>query len=542
MAVGGSHKVMNSSNRGRPYGLMLLLAFGAALFGVMVLHKLRERSIFNLLVKEKDHELISLHLLLQKEREYNRDVKNKNEEMKAKMYTLSTQKMELDRRLLEMQSTIDSLKDEQRTLKSALEEMKNEIKMRREAEIGSAKEISQLTALKESLKQKKAEIEDLKLRLGFPIEVSINMSEKDKSNLSLSKEKDGESSKYNNIINGEKSTRVEDGSEKTVEQWYKHETSQEEDSKESDESGSDVGKQINITNSMEAIVNADENVSKLEEKNSDERDGNESKITKHRVVGKADNSQDESQEVQTNSKGGKKLETLDSIIDAGPRLRGKHGHVGRTKRKRWRMLARSRDADYNRRLPRMSRRFHRLDRDELSKRESQISNDGIRKGETKAADENLREVRKAVDSEYLENRDVKAEPQKLQVEQENVMLEPHNSLDVELRRNTTADDDSTKISSYAENQKLDEFRQPEEDEEAGGTEQKMSSGNNNEEENIGKQVKDDNKPEMTDEVEVGDMQEKEAESTSYGDSDRESNSNLEEGKEEYKAETDDSEF
>ena len=64
----GVHNKGNGSNggsRGRPYGLMLLLAFGAALLGVLILHKLRERRIYNLLVKEKDHELLSLHLLLQ---------------------------------------------------------------------------------------------------------------------------------------------------------------------------------------------------------------------------------------------------------------------------------------------------------------------------------------------------------------------------------------------------------------------------------------------------------------------------------------------
>ncbi|KAJ6360967.1 hypothetical protein OIU77_004903 [Salix suchowensis] len=65
MATGGSHIGSGNGNRGKPYGLILLLAFGAALLGVMVLHKLRERRIFNLLVEEKDQELISLQLLLQ---------------------------------------------------------------------------------------------------------------------------------------------------------------------------------------------------------------------------------------------------------------------------------------------------------------------------------------------------------------------------------------------------------------------------------------------------------------------------------------------
>lgn len=53
------------SGRGRSFGLMLILAFGAAVLGVMVIHKLRDRRIFNLLVKEKDRQLISLQLLLQ---------------------------------------------------------------------------------------------------------------------------------------------------------------------------------------------------------------------------------------------------------------------------------------------------------------------------------------------------------------------------------------------------------------------------------------------------------------------------------------------
>ena len=55
---GGNH-------RARPYGFMLMLAFGAALLGAMMLHKLGERRVFNLLVKEKDQELLALQLLLQ---------------------------------------------------------------------------------------------------------------------------------------------------------------------------------------------------------------------------------------------------------------------------------------------------------------------------------------------------------------------------------------------------------------------------------------------------------------------------------------------
>ncbi|KAJ6693338.1 hypothetical protein OIU85_004136 [Salix viminalis] len=85
--------------------------------------------------------------------------------MKAKIYSLRTQKMELDRRLLEMQSTIGSMKDEQKIMESALEERQSEIKMLRETSKGAGKETLQMVALRESLKQKEAETEDLKHRL-----------------------------------------------------------------------------------------------------------------------------------------------------------------------------------------------------------------------------------------------------------------------------------------------------------------------------------------------------------------------------------------
>lgn len=69
MAMGGYHSKGSNGGgqreRGRPYGLMLLLAFGAALLGLMALHKLRERYIHDVLLRDKDRELFSIHLLLQ---------------------------------------------------------------------------------------------------------------------------------------------------------------------------------------------------------------------------------------------------------------------------------------------------------------------------------------------------------------------------------------------------------------------------------------------------------------------------------------------
>ncbi|KAE8686524.1 hypothetical protein F3Y22_tig00111059pilonHSYRG00170 [Hibiscus syriacus] len=157
-----SHRGNGSGHKGRPYGLMLLLAFGAALLGLLVLHKLRERRIFNLVIENKNRQLLSLQMLLQKEREYNKEMKMKAEETNEKIYYLRNQKMELYRRLMETLSRIDSLKDEQKAMESTLEEKRNEIKQFRDKDMNTGNENPQVIALTATLKRKEAKIEELK--------------------------------------------------------------------------------------------------------------------------------------------------------------------------------------------------------------------------------------------------------------------------------------------------------------------------------------------------------------------------------------------
>ncbi|KAK4727393.1 hypothetical protein R3W88_032310 [Solanum pinnatisectum] len=155
MAKWGSMKGhMQRHNRGRTtYAVLLLLAFGVAIFGAIILHKLRERRIFNLLVKDKQIELIHLKLLLQKERDHTKEAKRKAEEMKSKMQWHRMQKSDLESRIMEMRSTISSLKDEQRIIEVALEEKQDEIKMLREKLTEMNSEESQAKLLSESLQQ-----------------------------------------------------------------------------------------------------------------------------------------------------------------------------------------------------------------------------------------------------------------------------------------------------------------------------------------------------------------------------------------------------
>ncbi|XP_019159135.1 PREDICTED: eukaryotic translation initiation factor 5B-like [Ipomoea nil] len=230
MAVKGGH---GNGSRGRSYGLLLMLAFGAAIFGVMILHKLRERRIYNLLVQEKDHQLQSLQLLLQKEKDNAKDAKRQVEETKAKMQKLRTKKMDLETAILEMESTISSLREEQRTIAATLEEKQNEIKVLMDRNRGGEnRERARFSALTEALRQKEAEIEELKQqRVESPVKV-WSVSADDPSNLPINftaksaagKSSDADAGSNENINSGgETGTQTEVSSK----QYHKKEDSQE---------------------------------------------------------------------------------------------------------------------------------------------------------------------------------------------------------------------------------------------------------------------------------------------------------------------------
>ncbi|XXG71373.1 hypothetical protein AAC387_Pa07g0644 [Persea americana] len=160
-----------SNSRMRSYGLVLLLAFAASVFGVTILDKFRERRLFGLLIKDKDREQVSLHLLLQKERDSNRGMKRKLDDIKAKVVALRNQKMELAGKLAEMQSMVASLKQEQKALESALEERNNKIKTLIKKETSTQNGSHLVKAVTELLRQKEDTIEKLKRRLQNPTKV-----------------------------------------------------------------------------------------------------------------------------------------------------------------------------------------------------------------------------------------------------------------------------------------------------------------------------------------------------------------------------------
>lgn len=145
---------------------------------------------------------------MQKEKEYAKEMTEKAEEMRAKMYSLRTQKMELDSRVLEMQSTISSLKDEQRTTELALEEKRDEIKLLREKEMDMGQRDLQGSSLKEILKQRETEIEDLKRQLES-LNLSTRESETKKEEMKKLEEKEERGQLHESFENSTADKEVE---------------------------------------------------------------------------------------------------------------------------------------------------------------------------------------------------------------------------------------------------------------------------------------------------------------------------------------------
>lgn len=303
----------NNGGRGRSYGLLLLVAFGFAILGVMVLHKLRERRIVTLLVKEKDHQLITLQLLLQKEREYVKEAKSKMESMKAKMRSLRNQKMELESRVLEMQSSIASLRDDQIAIEIALEEKRSEL--------------NQLTQTHQAILaqipgQKEAEIQESKAlnrssnatqNLGFIIETPVGYKN---DNISVLAD-DGVSNQPPNI---DGDSEMVTGKEKT---------------------------------------NLSGNEMKVKGSRNDKTDGMQEKQASEVENGEKENEERESKD-QSGSEdddyhgpnkvqyvGGKKLEIPKNLHGGGYTFRGKQGHISRLKGKRWRLTTKGKGISIN---------------------------------------------------------------------------------------------------------------------------------------------------------------------------------------------------
>ncbi|CAL4997030.1 unnamed protein product [Urochloa decumbens] len=137
---------MANAGRKLPYAFLLLLALAAGVLSVVVLQKVREQRIFAGRLQERDRQLVSLRILLQKEKAFNREMKRKLDEMKATTTSLRTQKIDQKTKLKGLEATIANLKKTQKELEAALTENDNHINLMEEATTNLKKARKELEA------------------------------------------------------------------------------------------------------------------------------------------------------------------------------------------------------------------------------------------------------------------------------------------------------------------------------------------------------------------------------------------------------------
>ncbi|KAJ6696666.1 hypothetical protein OIU85_003059 [Salix viminalis] len=512
--------------------------------------------------------------------------------MKVKIYSLRTQKMELDRRQLEMQSTIDSIKDEQKIMESSLEEKQNEIKMLREMNIDAEKGNLQMADLIESLKQKEAEIENLKHHLenpakkwsvstddpsSPPINMTVTSNMVNKGNIQVEKSKEEEVQLHEtaNDGNGLDPTRgnggnststdletqgdtaiVENASESKVGVADRREVSEEEESQklEGSRNGSSIGidkdqeyenensqgkrasgavEENNTSNSTETTVSRIGRASETADAHNDEKSRDREDHKLENVRGAEDH--------QENFRGGVKPEMVGKSRSRGQeryhsasRVRGKRGTVAA----RNRQLEKRNHGNYFAEKMR-NRKFPSDDQGRLIYREEgRTSIDGKTEEITKAVDSS-----EAKSMEHQNHEDSKNLENKLGEDQTNQqMSEDHETIkrllvthDAKVLTDRSLDDRLSNIRSNDRKQSLDEDQQ-----QARGTEERQNSSHMNNKENSDEQVKNISKHDRQDQMEDSDVELET--NASAGDSYKESVSDLDEEKEEYREENDESAF
>ncbi|KAE8730349.1 Transferase, folic acid binding isoform 1 [Hibiscus syriacus] len=254
---------------------------------------------------------------------------------------------------METLSRIDSLKDEQKAMESTLEEKRNEIKRLRDKDMNTGNENPQVIALTATLKQKEAEIEELKHLLNPRLRVrSVSTDGRLNSQLNMtvmgSMEQNGkiefshmEGGPVHESLNkdGDNLTKGRDENE------TKSSFSQEEDKREGvgdgiEKRGGQLQKlEKSGANTRNGVSEDTSNIGIDEEKNradaidtiNDLDDEQEKRSSLERQLGKRKDSHQESRENGETDD--------DSRIS---RLPGRIGHLSRSKVKRWRTLARNR--------------------------------------------------------------------------------------------------------------------------------------------------------------------------------------------------------
>lgn len=227
--------------------------------------------------------------------------------------------MELARTILEMKSTVDILKDEQKLIESAFEEKQNELRMMQENGRNLVKGGSERIALRDKLKQKEAETEDLKHRL----ETSVNRVSIDDHPTILDQ-----------IVVANRAMEIQNRTQN--------------DNPEKDEKSRDSSKDGEVTAEIKDKIRTNEELGK---KNEDphQDDGSAGANAKDIEAGVVEDRGKKA--IREESQG-----QLQSIVDGGRHdfnakqlsgMKRKHGHLSRTKGRRWRTVVKNKLMENN---------------------------------------------------------------------------------------------------------------------------------------------------------------------------------------------------
>ncbi|XP_062193011.1 uncharacterized protein LOC133896425 [Phragmites australis] len=138
--------VMANAGKKLTYMLLLLLALAAAALSLVFLQKVREQRAFAGLLQERDRQLVSLRILLHKEKAFNKETKRKVEELKATTSSLRTQKIDQKNKLKGLEATVTNLKNTQKELEAALTEKDSRIRQMEEKATNLKKSQKELEA------------------------------------------------------------------------------------------------------------------------------------------------------------------------------------------------------------------------------------------------------------------------------------------------------------------------------------------------------------------------------------------------------------
>lgn len=257
--------------------------------------------------------------------------------------------MELHSRIMEMRSRMASLEDQKKTLERAFDEKQNEIKMLKEREADSIKESPELISLKEVLKQREAEIEDLKQHLQSPPVNVWSVSADDLSNPhvnSTAKESMEWEDKTKSIEDQKQNDQ--NGQISTADVKLQEFENVEADDRDGGEKSINE-EQGNEEHGTEVISEGEAGKSVEEDRNIKVMGYEEQGNTNDGQPEKPDTSQDgEGQKLGMLPEGEVKMEMSGGSTndgDAGSGVESTHGNAGKAKEKRWRILDKIREGE-----------------------------------------------------------------------------------------------------------------------------------------------------------------------------------------------------